>query len=160
MMIFRQWRAILEVKKTQTRRMAAFVDGDMWRGTVPSQYKVGKDYAVVPKRGQRDIWWACTPVMWRAYTGVCYEARFSKNVIAGGVSQQYLEQQGYRQLRIRICHIRHERLQAITEQDARAEGVESVNAYRDLWQSINGKTKFARWEDNPLVWVISFEVVK
>jgi hypothetical protein len=75
-------------------------------------------------------------------------------------SIQELERGGFRQLRILITDIHRERLQLITEDDARAEGVESVEAYRELWQSINGKTKDARWDDNPLVWVLTFEVVK
>lgn len=36
----------------------------------------------------------------------------------------------------------------------------SVEEYRTLWESINGKTKGARWADNPLVWVLVFEVVQ
>lgn len=58
--------------------------------------------------------------------------------------------------RIRITRIRCERVQDISETDARAEGVESVAAYRALWESINGKTKGARWQDNPFVWVYEF----
>lgn len=64
------------------------------------------------------------------------------------------------QWRIRITAIRMERLQDIYLWDAMEEGVASVEAYRQLWESINGKTAGARWEDNPLVWVIKFEVVR
>lgn len=61
-----------------------------------------------------------------------------------------------RDLRIRILAIREERLQAISEADAQAEGVNSIAEYEALWRSINTK-KGARWEDNPLVWVYEFE---
>ncbi len=61
--------------------------------------------------------------------------------------------------RIRITRIRCERVQDITEADARAEGVDSVAAYQALWESINGKTKGARWQDNPWVWVYEFVFV-
>lgn len=58
---------------------------------------------------------------------------------------------------IKITSIRLERLQRITEEEARAEGVGSIEEYKVLWESINGKTRGARWDDNPLVWVIGFK---
>lgn len=95
---------------------------------------------------------------------------------------------------LKITNVKVERLQDISEKDAKAEGVESCIAdrenfgvraagmrlYRDydrknnslkdypcngfefaktsfetLWQSINGEQS---WNDNPYVWVISFEI--
>lgn len=74
-----------------------------------------------------------------------------------------------------ILSVRPERLQAITEADALAEGVDQfadgagftvpgcawtrdpIDAYRDLWQNINGP---GSWTVNPWVWVIGFEGVK
>lgn len=69
-----------------------------------------------------------------------------------------------------ITGIRVERLQEISEADAKAEGVKQVainlsdntdatpykEYYRQLWDSINGKKH--PWESNPWVWVIEFEV--
>ena len=74
--------------------------------------------------------------------------------------------------RIRITDIRRERMQSINVHDIRAEGItldlDETNdwnhlmllyfqAWRDLWNSIN-KKKGTRWEDNPEVWVLSFEL--
>lgn len=61
--------------------------------------------------------------------------------------------------RIRVTGLRLERLQAITEADARAEGVESVQAYAALWDAIHSK-RGERWSDNPIVVVIQFELAK
>lgn len=63
--------------------------------------------------------------------------------------------------------VRVQRLQDISEEDARAEGVTSDNApglapiratsvYAELWDSINGK---GSWQANPFVWSISFKRV-
>jgi hypothetical protein len=72
---------------------------------------------------------------------------------------------------LRITDIRVERLQDISEEDAKAEGVKPLDyaahhvaagygariAFEQLWTTINGP---GAWEANPWVWVISFERVK
>lgn len=67
---------------------------------------------------------------------------------------------------LEITDVRVERLQDISEADAKAEGVESgvqwkdgfcesyVMQYERLWNSINGPDS---WNTNPWVWVISFK---
>lgn len=76
-------------------------------------------------------------------------------------------------LTLRITDVRAERLQDISEADARAEGVTPLfggmpahadddrpthyTAFARLWQSINGPDS---WDANPWVWAISFEVIK
>lgn len=61
---------------------------------------------------------------------------------------------------LRITNIRFEQLWAISESDARAEGVScDLNCRRpftELWDSINAKRGYG-WATNPWVWVIEFE---
>ena len=76
---------------------------------------------------------------------------------------------------LEVTAVRVERLQAITDADAKAEGVERnvddgveyfgpLNhghidprvAYRSLWESINGA---GSWAANPWVWVVEFKLV-
>jgi hypothetical protein len=80
---------------------------------------------------------------------------------------------------LRVTSIRVERLQAITEEGAKAEGaawridvggdlhgpfadIEGPIGYRehfrDLWDQINGAR--ASWDSNPWVWVVGFERVE
>lgn len=73
-------------------------------------------------------------------------------------------------LTLDVTSVRIERLQDITEEDARAEGVtpdEGMagvtptmyrDAFRDLWDSINGDR--APWRSNPWLWVVSFKRVE
>lgn len=62
-----------------------------------------------------------------------------------------------KEARILIVGIRCQNLQDISKQDAQAEGVNSIDEYRWLWEPINGANI---WNKNPLVWVLTFEVVR
>lgn len=54
---------------------------------------------------------------------------------------------------LEVVAIRVERLNAITEADALAEGVGARSAYAMLWDEINGA---GAWRANPWVWVVEF----
>lgn len=76
---------------------------------------------------------------------------------------------------LEVTHLRVERLQDISEEDAKAEGVEVREdrsyshaehgipytpfrtSYSSLWESINGP---GSWDLNPFVWVIEFKRVE
>lgn len=104
----------------------------------------------------------------------CTEAGWKPNIHMPKTAARYF---------LKIKSITVEKLQDITEADAKAEGVEfieSVESYVDyrfnymkenrmeffnqakdsfqsLWQSINGEES---WKDNPFVWVIEFERIE
>ena len=167
-MIFKQIDAILSGSKTQTRRVVKPGEG-MYEDTLAFaaagnvKWAVGKTYAVVPKRGLPGVWWKRVGTVALTHNGM-HEYHYPSNpdaaAIALPVTRAELEKRGFQPLRIRITAIRQERLQAITEADAKAEGVGSVEEYRALWQAINGKTPGARWDANPMVWVLTFEVAQ
>jgi hypothetical protein len=138
-MIFKQWKDVLAGRKTQTRRVVK--PGEVLRGdavygaTGRLKWEVGREYAVQPKRGEAAVG------------------------------------------RMRLTAIRREPVQAMTLEDALAEGIfeswpggpswydgadrayrGAINAYRALWDAINDRPGL-RWEDNPQVWVLTFERV-
>lgn len=80
---------------------------------------------------------------------------------------------------LEVVSVRAQRLHDISEEDARAEGVERVdglwrnympdeaptcasarNSFASLWDSINGKDPAKRWEANPVVWTLEFRRVE
>jgi hypothetical protein len=172
MMYFKQIDEIVAGTKTQTRRIVKenempltswtpdhITDVVIMRKNGPTtdfrlKWQVGRDYAVSPGRGKPGVWWREAtkhyPPQWTEF---------------------FIDECGWNPLRIRLTAIRQEYVQDISEEDALAEGygdwpydpnVKHPNYfdwYRDLWQSINTR-KGTRWQDNPLCWVLEFQVVK
>lgn len=64
---------------------------------------------------------------------------------------------------LEVEEVKVERLQDISEEEAKAEGCERLpllwsrlDTFKVLWQSINGHES---WRANPLVWVVKFKVI-
>jgi len=128
-MIFKQIKEIIYGTKTQTRRIQ----------------KPGERFLYDDGNSEHVILTPDGRVKWR---------NFQNYAVCPKRGQPCYVHEG-KPLRIKIIDIHRERLQMISEEDARAEGVEDVEAYALLWDSIN-KRPGTRWADNPFVWVIEF----
>lgn len=202
-------RAILEGRKTQTRRVMKpqvevmrLPSGDLytWQGklfeVVPDgyQFKVGTDvidcednlpdcrdcYNFIldecphGKRGER-LWVReklhVAPLAWarKDRGGVCYAADGDCPVTPHWRSPMLMPRWASR-VDLELTGVRVERLQEITGNDAREEGVYDpddktprsglyrVSQYREAWDRLNLKRGFG-WDSNPFVWVLSFKRV-
>lgn len=190
-------RAILASTKSVTRRtvherMYLVVDGDEDTGRVVEQSDpdfgvLATEHARCPYGGPGDrLWvketWRPTCVAGAGVHVVSYAAdeenrtfhpdqidadwTMPKAAARGNVSPLYLPRWASRVL-LEVISVRVERLQDLTEEDARAEGVTRDGlvtngqpyrtAFARLWDEINGKK--ACWSSNPHVWRVEFRRV-
>ena len=206
-MIFKQIPEIVNGTKTETRRVAkpnelmCWVDSGCVIKTYPTiaarlegggggriKWRVGQDYAVVPKRGHMAVWYKPNSYLDKRASDIGFptnpdydrDAEYVLGTEMGwhegmNTIEQYRDRYpktwkteilctGLVELRIKILSIRREPLQTITWDGAWDEGIgghssRPVTDYRNLWDSIN-KQPGTRWQDNPQVWVIKFEVLR
>jgi hypothetical protein len=144
-------------------------------GVVGDRIWVRETFAVLTGAGRRIVFRATDPEPRQLYypdEKIQHMKWYSPLFLARNESRITLE----------ITEVRVERLQDITEEDARAEGVEPVLmrdigsypewmrprmkagrphrlAFEELWDEINGKRAGCAWADNPRVWVIGFKRV-
>ena len=178
-------RAILEGRKTVTRRVAKLTDaGHVKEPRGHRRWHPGDPdaSAACPYGQPGDLLWVReTWAQWDrglAFRADCLNPRTGEE---DGDSRRCRLDFGVKwrpsihmprwacRLLLRVTDVRVERLQEITAEDAVAEGlvrdashptggwVELLRDFRDLWDSI-AKPGFG-WDDNPWVWRIAFERV-
>jgi hypothetical protein len=177
-------QAILDGKKTQTRRVIKIDDApENWKISIAGTSIVRTEpYDVkLPRYAAGDILWVRET--WCERLGVVdkglyiYKAHVEPQ---DEIHQYALDQNKWRpsifmpreaaRLFLRVKNVRVERLQDITEEDARAEGmsktlvdgvvfISAKGNFHVFWDSLNIKRGYG-WDTNPWVWVIEFERVK
>ena len=186
-MYFKQIQEIIDGTKTQTRRIVKpgerflFDDDDHEHIVLDPnnrlKWQVGRDYAVSPGRGLPGVLWQPGyNTYYMRHEGIWIPSMWKGDIYVPDYTRYELERKGWEPLRIVITAIRREALQDISPEDVRAEGIwcdvdhdpldigfsrdlHNQDVYRQLWNDINTR-KGTRWEDNPDVWVIEFEVVR
>lgn len=172
-------RAILEGRKTQTRRLVKLnVSGRVWRGKLSWHIEDRNALRACRYGAPGDLLWVretfreCP----QDQDGNCIEYRADRpeyrkrdddpSAIPWTPST-YMPRWASR-ITLKITGVRVERLQEISDADAAAEGVEPhepaapygaahITPYSMLWNAINGADS---WAANPWVWVVSFERVE
>lgn len=171
-------KAVLEGRKTQTRRIIPQSVIDMAKGTfdsisheenlIDAQYLVGHSrYAVGEEIAIAQAYKDCKRVIDLAYT-------------VGWDNKMFVKAE-YMPHRILITNIRVERLQDISDKDCMLEGIDRVDKCIGYWKQENNgglsfydaatcREAFAKlidkvsgkgtWESNPLVFVYDFVLVK
>ena len=161
-------RAILEGRKTMTRRVIRPLgDHSYWSGNCP--YGQPGDRLWV-----QETWW--TNGENKSIESCAYRARDkSPDHMLGEKWHPSIHMPRWAsRLTLENISVRVERVQDISEEDARAEGVDPIVdalgniyaqdgysigyrlAFTDLWDSINAKRGYS-CESNPSVWVVEFK---
>ncbi len=162
-------KAILEGRKTMTRRVIKFnasgrvqAHGKQWH-IDDSNVVLGAPYQPGDHLWVRETWVHIEPDIHPMYRAD-YKSTTQLAQLALGFKWRpsiFMPRWASR-ITLEVTGVRAERLQEITETDAISEGVKGgschpdfwVGAFRDLWDSINGKKH--PWESNPYVWVYEF----
>lgn len=149
-------RAILEGRKTQTRRI--MVSLPAWHKWA---YKPGDRLWV------RETWHCDNPeaaqdIMSRG-EGLYYRATEEHPEIISKWKPSIFMPRWASRITLEITNVRVDRLRNMTQIDAVKEGMpdaegKEVALFEGLWDSINGK-KYP-WSSNPWVWVVSFRRVR
>jgi hypothetical protein len=157
---------LLAGTKTQTRRLVKNVpelmnERNEWCLPLRSPYGNVGDTLWVRET------WAHAPAPWTEPTGIVYRACDNRTDYGGPWKPSIFMPRWASRITLRITRLRVERLQAISEADAIAEGCPAVSLhdldcdstppsghYAKLWDSINGKR--VPWDLNPWVWVVCF----
>jgi hypothetical protein len=177
-------RAILAGTKTQTRRIVnpQPIADAMWSGgfylqskAVNTALKTFNDARGAPLQGDPtpcpygapgDRLWVRES--WQSHIGtygesLVYAYRATDDERAGPWRPSIHMPRAAARITLEVTDVRVERLQAISEADAVAEGIDPVlyrksaqAGYRDLWEAINGR---GTWGNNPWVWVVEFKRV-
>ena len=173
-------RAILDGRKTQTRRVARMTEGGHVR-LGPRRWHPADEAAVLasPYGQPGDRLWVRET--WQHEDGSCDDHKCGQPThIYHKATESFPESMRWKpsifmprwasRLTLEVTDVRVQRVQKITEEDAKAEGVEPrhagqgevghpIHTYRTgfvyVWHSINAKRGFG-WEKNPWVWVIEF----
>lgn len=171
-------RAILDGKKTQTRRVAKLTEGGHVRLGMRRWHPHDEAARLACPYGQpgerlwvRETWQhedgSCADHKCGQPTHIYYKATEVAPETMYWRPSIFMQRWASR-LTLEIVAVRLERLKDITHEDAVAEGcyrIEPCEAYPHgnawgragyaaLWESINGK---GSWDANPLVWVVEFE---
>lgn len=176
-------QAIIEGRKTQTRSIvkdSAWVfDGELMPdGTGGCGYEI--DFKKCPYGIPGDHLWVRET--WRVSESGCNEYSPSKDDVhyradedetSGGPWKSPLHMPRWAsRITLEITDVRVQRLQEITEEDAKAEGClpSSLVQMKDgspcytkhfqvIWRSIYGIGNSKSWEENPWVWALAFRAI-
>lgn len=180
-------RALLDGRKTQTRRLATRFS--------PTDYKLREfrdgravfDLAREPKRkeilGMLPSWGVNCPFavdrLWvRETFAISGNGYYFRTDVDGTVRHSWRPAihmpRSVARLFLDVARVRIEPLQSISDADGQAEGIDSDDyppppddadyvfdyraAYAALWDSLNAKR--APWASNPWVWVVEFRVAR
>ena len=169
-------RAILEGRKTQTRRVMNpqptphfTADVDYWTSGKHSG-ELGRSPNSSPYGKPGDRLWVRETFMPMPHLNAKAFYRASDPLVHGQPwKPSIFMPRALSRITLEVVGVRLERLQEVSREDAIAEGIDcdggddehrnrnSVENYAVLWDSINGKRPGCAWANNPWVWVVEFK---
>lgn len=168
-------RAILEGRKTQTRRIikpqpSEVVKEDFGPVAIVGSHKGLKEGQTCPYGYSGDLLWVREKHAYvpdpnnKLLTVYCSDDSYKSSIVTKWKPSIHMPKAAAR-IWLQITDVKVERLQDISEEDAKKEGVRPnfsmtvdfyTFAFMNLWESIYGD---GSWVKNPWLWVLTFKVL-
>ena len=183
-------KAILDGRKTQTRRVVKPHPHPTWTANYESRVRSGRQIddnfiagSVLHRPSERCPYGKPGDVLWVRET-FCFDGEnyiFKPNGKPYRWKPSIHMPKAAARIWLEITNVRVERLQDISNRDAMREGVESIDhgvhwrnyvkdeiscfihprhSFESLWKSINGSNWNRDWSLNPFVWVVEFKRIE
>ena len=109
------------------------------------------------KYNKGDVLWIRETHFISDNNNIFYKADYNKTKNLKWRSSIYMKKEHSR-INLKVESVRYEPLQSISKEDSIKEGFSNIEEFKELWDNLNKDNN--KWDSNPNVYVVTFEVIE